>query len=133
MVPKWSSKRSYSYRFRGRIAHISGNPPWPFIASIWRIIFLARAPFMARISFCVSWACLPINMLARFAHLHSRMAKNGYQGTFRRKPKRIAHILVSPMRATAAMLHQPRANREPTSGRLSYRTFPVAANSACLP
>jgi hypothetical protein len=32
--------------------YIPGNPPLPFMASIWRIIFFIPPPFIIRIIFC---------------------------------------------------------------------------------
>ena len=37
--------------------HIPENPPLPFIASIWRIIFFAPPPFIILIIFCICWNC----------------------------------------------------------------------------
>jgi hypothetical protein len=61
------ASRTFSARLRAN--HIPGNPPLPFIASIWRIIFII---------FCIGWKCdrltgydSPLLRLARGIYFYS--------------------------------------------------------------
>jgi len=48
-----SASYQYSPKKADSDAHIPGKPPFPFIASIWRIIFFWFPPFIIRMTFCI--------------------------------------------------------------------------------
>ena len=70
------ASRTFSARLRAN--HIPGNPPLPFIASIWRIIFFPPPPRIIFIIFCIGWKCdrltgydSPLLRLARGIYFYS--------------------------------------------------------------